>query len=139
MFNLETVGAPAGMRQRKGMMHRLHLICIVETLRVLRRAVHKKECKQKAQQQLRVNVSSTPPGGAPWVGVSQSDVARWASGQMIGSNNNSLPQPKSMSGSVDVKHEKLFDVKIQVPGYAQAIMRTKPGLWPVHVLLLHAS
>ncbi|KAL0052246.1 hypothetical protein WJX82_010627 [Trebouxia sp. C0006] len=83
-------------------------------------AVHKKECKQKAQQQLRVNVSSTPPGGAPgrsnsWVGVSQSDVARWASGQIIGSNNNSLPQPKSMSGSVDVKHEKLFDVKIQVP------------------------
>ena len=124
MFNLETVGAPAGMRQRKGMMHRLHLICIVETLRVLRRAVHKKECKQKAQQQLRVNVSSTPPGGAPWVGVSQSDVARWASGQMIGSNKGNYPQSKSMSGNVNVKHEKLFDVKIQVPGYAQAIMHT---------------
>ena len=29
-----------------------------------------------------------------------------------------------MSGTVDVKHEKLFDVKIQVPGYAQAIMHT---------------
>jgi hypothetical protein len=116
---------------------------MVEALPVLLRAVHKKECKQKAQQQLRVNVSSTPPGGASgrsnsWVGVSQSDVARWASGQMIGRNKGSYPQPKSMSGNVDVKHEKLFDVKIQVPGYAQAIMHTQPGLWLVYVLLLHA-
>ena len=98
---------------------------MVETLRVLLNAVHNKECKQKAQQLLRVNVSSTPPGGAPgrsnsWVGVSQSDVARWASAQMIGSNNSSLPQPKSMSGSMEVKHEKLCDVKTQIPGYAQA-------------------
>ena len=46
------------------------------------------------------------------------------SGQMIGNNNTSWPQPKSMYGSVDVKHEKLFDVNIQLPGYAQAIMHT---------------
>ena len=102
---------------------------MAKALHVLCRAVHKKECKQKAQQQPRVNVSSTPPGGAPsrsnsWVGVSSSDVARWASGQMIDSNKGNYPQSKSMSGNVNVKHEKLFDVKIQVPGYARAIMHT---------------
>lgn len=86
---------------------------------VMGRPVHKKECKQKAQQQLRVNISSKPPGGGvgpsnSWVGVSQSDVAKWAAGQINGTNKGDYPQAKSMSGSVDVKHEKLFDVKIQV-------------------------
>ena len=38
---------------------------MVEALHVLLKAVHKKECKQKAQQHLRVNVSGNLPGGAP--------------------------------------------------------------------------
>jgi hypothetical protein len=36
---------------------------MAKALHVLRRSVHNKESKQKAQQQLRVNVSSTPLGG----------------------------------------------------------------------------
>ncbi len=83
------------------------------------RPTHKQECKQKAQLQLRVNISSKPPGGGPgasnnWVGVSQSDIRSWGSGQINGTNSHKYPEPKKMTGSVDVNHEKLFDVKIQV-------------------------
>ena len=81
---------------------------------------HKKECKQQSQKQLRVSISSKPPGGgtgAPssWVGLSQGDVNKWAARQVNGSGHgNAPPQAKKMTGNVDVKHEKLFDVKIQV-------------------------
>lgn len=83
------------------------------------RPAHKRECKQKAQQQLRVNISSKPPGGGAgpansWVGVNQSDVAKWFAGQVNGTGKGKYPEAKTMSGSIAVKHEKLFDVKIQV-------------------------
>ncbi|KAL3140515.1 hypothetical protein ABBQ32_005097 [Trebouxia sp. C0010 RCD-2024] len=77
---------------------------------------HKRECKQQAQKQLRVDVSSRPPGGSSWAGVSQGDVSRWAAGQINGTGRGMAPpQSRPMTGNVTVKHEKLFDVKIQVP------------------------
>lgn len=82
---------------------------------------HKKECKQQAQKQLRVNMSSKPPGGS-WVGLSQGDVSRWAAGQVNGTGRGlAPPQARPITGSVSVKHEKLFDVKIQVSSQAKCV------------------
>ena len=84
------------------------------------RPAHKKECKQQSQRQLRVSISSKPPGGGPgapssWVGLSQGDVNIWAARQVNGfGHGNAPPQAMKMIGNIDVKHEKLFDIKIQV-------------------------
>ena len=100
----------------------------------LRRPAHKKECKQQAQKQLRVSISSKPPGGgkgAPssWVGLSQGDVSKWAAGQVNGTGRGKTPpQAKPMTGNVSVKHEKLFDVKIQVGSPARC-MAAGAGAW----------
>ena len=94
---------------------------------LLHRPAHKKECKQQAQKQLRVSISSKPPGGgkggpASWVGLSQGDVSKWAAGQVNGTaHGKAPPQAKPMTGNITVKHEKLFDVKIQVGSHARCL------------------
>lgn len=94
---------------------------------LLSRPAHKKECKQQAQKQLRVSISSKPPGGgkggpASWVGLSQGDVSKWAAGQVNGTGRGKAPpEAKAMTGNVSVKHEKLVDVKIQVGSQARCM------------------
>ena len=57
--------------------------------------------------------SAGPGAPSTWSGMKQSDVAKWAAGQL---NGTRVPEPQAqqVKGSVRRKDERLFVVKIQV-------------------------